>query len=369
MSGEWIVVIVALLAAALAAWLAWSRPLGPVAELKGQIRQLTEQGLASQAELAKSLNARLDAMAKTLGESLSQSSNKTGETLAALGERLAVIDQAHKTFAELSSQLSSQVGGLQDILANKQARGAFGEVQLESIVRDLLPPSLYEFQATLSNASRADCLIRLPKPPGPIAIDAKFPLESYRALTAAQDEAARAQALRGLSLAMQKHIEDVAGKYILPGETADSALLFLPSEAIFAELHGNLPSVPDEARRRRVLIVSPTMLMFTLFTVRALLRDARMHEQAAVIQKEVGLLLADVGRLSERSDKLTSHFNQVVRDLGEIKISAEKIASRGARIESLQIEAPETAARLPETVVPVAVGEAQDRAGDKTRVA
>jgi DNA recombination protein RmuC len=316
-------------------------------ELVGHLKQLHETSARAQGDLTRALNDRLDALGKRVGDSIDLSAEKTGKTMTDVHSRLAVIDAAQKNLA----QLLDPVVELRDILDNKQARGAFGEEQLEAIVRDALPAGIYEFQATLSTRNRVDCLIRLPNPPGPIAIDAKFPLESYRALHAAPDDAARALAGRAFRDAMGKHIEDIASKYILPGETAESALMFLPSESVYAEVYGNFRGVVDTARRRRVWIVSPSTLMATLHTVRAVLKDARMREQADVIQKYVGLLLADVRRLSERVANLKSHFRMIEKDIGEIETSAQKIDRQAERIEEVQLEeraaAPQGGLRAP----------------------
>ena len=217
-------------------------------ELVGQLRQLNDVGGRASRDLAQSLETRIEALTKRLGEGIDQASQRTGTSLTALSERLAVIDAAQAQIA----RLSTQVVGLQDILSNKQARGAFGEVQLEAIVRDALPAGVYTLQATLSNGKRADCLIRLPNPPGSLVIDAKFPLDSYRVLRAAGDDAARQAAARAFASAVQKHVDDIAEKYIIPGETAESALMFLPSEAVYAELHVSLPGVVESAGRKRV---------------------------------------------------------------------------------------------------------------------
>jgi DNA recombination protein RmuC len=307
-------------------------------QLAGRLGQLADGAATAQAELGSSVAERLDAVTKQLGESLTQSADKTSRSIGDLQTRLVVIDEAQKSL----TALSSQVIGLQDILDNKQSRGAFGEQILENLVRDALPDSIYEFQATLSNRTRVDCLIRLPNPPGPIAVDAKFPLESYRAMTNAADEAARALAGRAFTSDMLKHIADVAGKYILPGETAESALLFLPSEAVFAELHSRFPAVVEAAQRRRVWIVSPTTMMATLTTIRAVLKDARMREQAGEIQKQVTALTEDISRLMERVQSLRRHFGQAEADIKQIETSADKIVRKTERIEAVQLEAPET---------------------------
>jgi DNA recombination protein RmuC len=312
-------------------------------QLAGRLGQLAESSATAQAELGRTVAERLDAVSRRLGESLTTSADKTSETIGALQTRLAVIDAAQQNL----TALSSQVIGLQDILDNKQARGAFGEQILENLVKDTLPESIYEFQATLSNRSRVDCLIRLPNPPGPIAIDAKFPLESYRALVEATDDATRSIAARSFVTDMQKHIADIAGKYILPGETAEGAILFLPSESVFAELHSRFPAVVESAWRKRVWIVSPTTMMATLTTIRAIVKDARTREQAGEIQKQVGMLMEDVARLGERVENLKKHFGQAEKDIREIETSAGRIASKAERIEGVQLEAAEPAVLTP----------------------
>jgi len=303
-------------------------------EMAGRLAQIAESNTTGQAAISKTLEERLDAVGKRLGDGLEQSSAKTAESLGDLKKHLNVIDQAQ---AKITG-LTEQVVNLQDLLANKQARGAFGEIQLEDLVSNILPPSIFDFQVTLSNGKRADCLIRLPEPPGPIVVDAKFPLESYEALRAAKDDQARVQASRSFTTDLQKHIVDISEKYILPGETADSALMFLPSEAIYAELHANFRNVVDRAHRAKVWIVSPTTLWALLNTVRAVLKDARMHEQAGVIQKEVHTLLGDVQRLDDRVAKLQQHFALADKDMRDIRISTDKISKRGQQIEDVELE-------------------------------
>ena len=318
---------------------------GSQAELAGRLGQMAEQGVASQAHLAERLQAQERDIAKALEEKLGEVARRVGETLeknanqaqtsiADLKTRLAIIDEAQKNI----TQLSTQVVGLQDILANKQARGALGQVQMEDIVRSILPPSAYAFQAAVGANRRADCLIRLPNPPGPIVIDSKFPLEGYQALVAAKDEPARTQAARAFGTDVMKHVRDIAERYIVPGETAESALMFLPSEAVYAELHTNFLDIVEKSYRARVWIVSPTTLMATLNTVRAVLKDVRMREQADIVQAEVRALLDDVQRLDDRVGKLQRHFDQAGDDLRQIRISTEKVAKRGERIEALQLD-------------------------------
>jgi DNA recombination protein RmuC len=296
--------------------------------------QLAERLQAQERALTKAVEERLADFSKRVGDRLQESATQSQTTLGDLRERLAVIDKAQKNITELSTQ----VVGLQDILANKQARGAFGEIQLRDIVEKILPPSAYAFQVTLGNGKRADCLLRLPNPPGPIVIDSKFPLESYEALRAAREEPAITTARRALAADLRKHVRDIAEKYIVPGETAESALMFLPSEAVFAEIHANFRGIVDESHQATVWIVSPTTLWATLFTIRAVLRDVRMREQAGLIQVEVQTLLKDVMRLDDRVGKLQSHFNQASDDVRQIRISTEKIARRGTQIAEVEIE-------------------------------
>lgn len=328
-------------------------------QLEGQLRQMSADGTAKQSEINKTLADRLDNVSKRMGEALSENTDKTSRTLAErldkvsqllgenlnqstektnkslsdLQERLAVIDKAQANLTDLSTQ----VVGLQDILANKQARGAFGEIQLNDLVVSALPPSAYDFQVSLSNGRRADCLIRLPNPPGPIVVDAKFPLESFHLLRNAEDDASLQSAKRAFVTAMTKHIADISGKYIIDDETAESALMFLPSEAVYAEIHANFPQVLQKSYAARVWIVSPTTLMATLNTVRAVLKDSQMREQASVIQKEVGVLLKDVERMDKRVDNLSRHFAQAAKDITDIETSSRKITSRGEKIEDLQL--------------------------------
>lgn len=314
-----------------------------------RIAQVTERLAETQAQLAgrmeqsqSAVNQRLDSLSKRLGDGLAEQTEKTGQTLKTLHERLAVIDSAQKNITDLSQQMVS----LQDILSNKQSRGAFGEIQLNDLVTAALPPSAYQFQATLSNGRKADCLLKLPNPPGSIAIDSKFPLESYQALRRAETDAEFKEAARMFQQACVKHVKDIEERYIVTGETAESALMFLPSEAVYAELHANFRNVVEESFRRRVWIVSPTTLMATLNTVRAILRDVHMREQADVIQREVGLMLQDVGRLDDRVAKLETHFDQAHRDIRDIRISTDKITKRGTKIDELEVGAEEDAAGL-----------------------
>ncbi len=297
-------------------------------------KALTDTLTVSQQQLAQQLNERLDAVHSTMGENLTGSAKATAKSLGELSQRLETIDKAQKNITELSEQVVS----LQHVLDDKHARGAFGEVQLNDIVIDALPPSAYAFQVVLSNAKRADCVIKLPNPPGPIVIDAKFPLTSYMSMLNTDSDVERAVFSKQLGTDTKKHIRDIAERYILPGETSDSALMFIPSEAVYAELHAHHPDVVELSHRSKVYLVSPTTMMATLTTVRAVLRDVRMREQAGLIQVEIGVMLKDVDRLMDRVHKLETHFDQAERDIKDIRISADKISGRGARIEELELD-------------------------------
>ena len=314
-------------------------------ELAGRLSQLTEASAAAQVQLAerlqaqeralaRSLDERLGDVTKRVNEALDKASTQQRSTLDDLKERLVKIDVAQRNITELSSQ----VVGLQDILANKQARGAFGEIQLRDLVEAVLPPSAYAFQVTLTNNKRVDCLLHLPLPPGPICIDAKFPLESYRALIAARDEAATKEATRLFAADVLRHVRDIAEKYIIAGETAEAALMFLPSEAVYAELHARFPEVVEKSFRAHVFIVSPTTLWATLNTVRAVMKDVRIRGAAGHIQTEVHHLLDDVVRLDKRVYNLQRHFQTAETDMREIRITTEKITKRSGRIEDLQLD-------------------------------
>jgi DNA recombination protein RmuC len=273
-------------------------------------------------------------MQERMKESLHGSSKQTATSLTQLQERLAAIDKAQDNITKLSGDVLS----LQDILSNKQTRGAFGEIQLNDIVSKALPSDSFQLQATLSNGRRADCLINLPNPPGPIVIDSKFPLEAYEALIGSTNDMELKAAVQMFRSTVRKHITDISEKYILDGETADGALMFLPSEAVYAELHAKFPELVQESFTKRVWIVSPTTCMATLNTMRAILKDARMREQAGAIRKELGLLHKDVERLGDRVGNLDRHFGQAAKDISEIKISAEKAGRRAQRLDNFDFE-------------------------------
>jgi DNA recombination protein RmuC len=298
--------------------------------LLGQVQALA----AAQDRQGERLTALMLDQTRALGEALTGQTERVSRTAQEIQQRLAVIDAARANMEALGSQVHSLAG----ILGNKQARGAFGETQLEDLVRDRLPAEAFAFQHTCSNGRRADCLIRLPYPPGPIVVDSKFPLEAYRALHAAMTEPARVAAGRQFAADVTKHVKDVAARYILPGETADGALIFVPSEAIFCELHANHPAVVAEAARRNVYIVSPSTMWAVLGTMRALLKDIRLRAEAGRIKVEMARLVADVKRLEERLRRLKGHFTAAQDDLREVEISAEKIIRTGARVEAAEAE-------------------------------
>lgn len=295
-----------------------------------RLRELLIEFRASHAEVHGTVKERLDEVSQRVDDGLKQSHQTMGD----IRERLAVVDKAQEKMTELSSQ----VVGLQDILSNKQARGAFGEVQLESLVQDALPPTAYKMRKALSNGRIPDCLVLLPNPPGPIAIDAKFPLEGYRRLHEATDERARREAARDFSRDVTTHINDIAERYIIPGETAESALMFLPSESVYAELQTGFAGVVELSYRKHVYIVSPTTMWATLNTVRAVLRDVSMREQAGVIQTAVHAMIEDVRRLDLRTGNLQRHFDQATGDIREIRTSAGKIADRGEAILEVELD-------------------------------
>ena len=303
-------------------------------QLTGSLRTITEAQSTSQTKLITVINERLAEVQNTMGESLQGSATKTARSLGELQQRLETIDKAQENIEKLSGNVLS----LQDILSNKQTRGAFGEIQLEDIVSKALPPDSYSFQVTLSNGKRADCLLKLPNPPGSIVIDSKFPLEAYENLRNASNATEVTEAKRMMKTSVRAHIKAISEKYIIEGETADSAIMFLPSEAVYAELHANFPQVVREGFEAKVWIVSPTTCMATLNTMRAILKDARMREQAGAIRTELGLLFKDVERMSDRVMNLDRHFVMASKDIEEIKISAKRSGNRARKLDNFDFE-------------------------------
>ncbi|NHQ73886.1 DNA recombination protein RmuC [Roseovarius gahaiensis] len=309
-------------------------------QLAGGLNHVSEAQAAAQSNMLQLMEKRLSQVSGQMTENLQGSARRTAQSLGELQQRLTAIDKAQDNITKLSGDVLS----LQDILSNKQTRGAFGEIQLTDIVSKALPSDSYTLQATLSNGRRADCLIHLPNPPGPICVDSKFPLEAYEALRRANTDWELNEAAKFLRASVRKHIKDISEKYILDGETADGALMFLPSEAVYAELHANFPELVRDGFTARVWIVSPTTCMATLNTMRAILKDARMREQAGAIRRELGLLFADVDRLGTRVENLDRHFNQAAKDISDIKISADKAGKRARRLDNFDFEelAPDT---------------------------
>ena len=302
--------------------------------LAGGLHHVSEAQAQAQANMLKLMEQRLAQVQQQMNENLHGTARRTAQSLGDLQQRLATIDKAQENITKLSGDVLS----LQGILSNKQTRGAFGEIQLNDIVLNALPSDSYTLQATLSNGRRADCLIHLPNPPGPIVIDSKFPLEGYEALRNAGTDWDLSEARKALRTSVRKLIKDISEKYILEGETADGALMFLPSEAVYAELHANFSDVVQEGFAARVWIVSPTTCMATLNTMRAILKDARMREQTGAIRRELGLLFQDVERLGTRVENLDRHFGQAAKDLSEIKISADKAGRRARRLDNFDFE-------------------------------
>ena len=321
--------------------------------LAGGLHHVSEAQAQAQTSMLQLMEQRLALVQQQMNENLHGSARRTAQSLGDLQQRLSVIDKAQDNITKLSSDVLS----LQDILSNKQTRGAYGEIQLNDIVTKALPSDSYTLQATLSNGNRPDCLIHLPNPPGHIVIDSKFPLESYEALRNAKTDRDLNEAAKFLRASIKKHIKDISSKYIIEGETADGALMFLPSEAVYAELHANFPELVREGFAARVWIVSPTTCMATLNTMRAILKDARMREQAGAIRRELGLLFQDVERLGTRVENLDRHFGQAVKDLSEIKISSDKAGRRARRLDNFDFE--ELGTETPST--------AQDVAPDATQ--
>ena len=302
------------------------------AELNGRLGTLGEWLGSRQADLARVMSERLDNVSERLGAGLETHAKATGDNLTKLNERLAVIDAAQARIAGMTEEVVS----LKDILANKQSRGAFGQGRMETIVRDGLPAGAYEFQYTLTNKSRPDCVIRLPGDDRPLAVDAKFPLEAFTAFRQARDEEARKTAAQRARADVNKHVKDIAERYLLPGETQDIALMFAPSESLYADLVEHFDDVVQKAHRARVIIVSPSLMMMAIQVMQTILRDARMRESVHEIQSEVGKMLNDVRLLAERAAKLESHFRQAQEDVAAIGTSAEKVSRRAGRIDAME---------------------------------
>lgn len=303
-------------------------------ELTGRMQELGASLVNRQSELSMSVNQRLDAMGGRIGQSINETTKSTQESLAKLQERLAVIDKAQDNI----TGLAGQVVELQNILSNKQTRGAFGEGRMKAIVQDGLPIGSYEFQATLSNSSRPDCIIRMPNDTPSLVIDAKFPLEAWNAIRAAETPERAKIAAQQFKRDVETHLKAISEKYLITGETQDTAFMFVPSESIFAEIHENFESLIQKAHRSRVVIVSPSLLMLSIQVIQSVLKDTRMREQAHLIQGEVMRLMEDVGRLDDRVRKLDTHFRQAQKDVEMILTSSDKVTKRSTRITDLDFE-------------------------------
>jgi DNA recombination protein RmuC len=314
------------------------------AETAVRIEGMRDLLAGRQAELHRAVNDRLDSVTHHLNQSMTTNRQHTVESLQKLNERLVLIDHAQKNITDLASQVTS----LQGVLANKQQRGAFGQGRMELIVQDGLPKGCYEFQFTLSNKSRPDCVVFLPDS-RPLVIDAKFPLEAVSAFRDAKSEEERKLAAARLRQDMSRHVGSIADKYLIPGETQDLALMFVPSESVYAELHDGFDDIVQKAFRSKVVIVSPSLLMLAIQVVQQIQRDARMREAADKIHAEVGHLMDDIGRLHERVLGLQRHFGQANEDLRQILISAEKVEKRATRIREVEFGGEEAPA--PEAVV------------------
>jgi DNA recombination protein RmuC len=305
------------------------------AEMQGRIAAMTEVFGARQSELNQTISQRLDGMSQRVSSTITEQTKSTHENLQRLQERLAVIDAAQNNI----QTLAKDVVGLQAILSNKQTRGAFGQSRMETIVADGLPMGAYAFQQTLSNGSRPDCTIRMPNGAPPLVIDAKFPLEAWNAIRDAGSPEAGKIAGQQFRRDMEVHIRDISEKYLIQGETQDTAFLFVPSESIFAEIHEHFEPVVQKAHRARIVIVSPSLLMLSIQVIQAVLKDQRMRAQAHLIQGEVAILMDDLSRLDERVRKLQGHFAMAQKDIDMVVTSADKLTRRGARIEALEFEA------------------------------
>jgi DNA recombination protein RmuC len=304
-------------------------------ESQGRIHAMGQALAGRQAEMARAVSERLDAVGHRVGQSMEQTTRNTSESLHALHERLGIIDNAHKNLTELTTQVTT----LRDVLANKQSRGAFGQARMEAIVQDGMPKDAYEFQHTLSNGKRPDCVVFLPDQ-RPLCIDAKFPLEAVTALHNARSDEDKKLATQRLRQDVMKHVGDIADKYLIPGETQDTALMFVPSESVYAEIHDGFDDIIQKAYRARVVLVSPSLLMLAIQVMQQILKDARMRDAADQIRTEVMNMMGDVERLRDRVSKLGSHFDQVSEDVRQVLISVNKIGKRAAKIEELDFSPP-----------------------------
>lgn len=299
--------------------------------IQATMRHATLQLTTSMEALTKTVDGRLEQIGGKVSERLEEGFKKTNETFTNVMTRLATIDEAQKKIDGLTTNVVS----LQELLGDKRSRGAFGEVQLEGLVRNLLPEAAFEFQYTFANNTRADCVLKLPEPTGLVAVDSKFPLESYEAMFL---DGAERTGPGVFKTAVRKHIDDIAGKYIIPNVTSDGAVMFIPAEAVFAEIHAHHRDLVEHAQKKRVWIVSPTTLMAVLNTARAVLKDTETRKQVHIIQDELSKLGKDFARFDERMKKLATHIQQASKDVEDVHISSRKITDRFARIERVELE-------------------------------
>ena len=304
--------------------------------IQNSFRNATQHLATSIESLSKTVDARLEQIGGKVNERLDEGFKKTNETFVSVMARLATIDEAQKKIDGLTTNVVS----LQELLGDKRSRGAFGEVQLEGLVRNILSPQAYEMQYTLPNGSRADCVLKLPEPTGMVAVDSKFPLENYHRMFDAASPAEKLVAERQFKADVKKHVEDISSKYIIPDVTSDGAVMFIPAEAVFAEIHAHHSDVVDYAMQRRVWIVSPTTLMAVLNTARAVMKDVETRKQVHIIKDELGKLGKEFGRFDERMKKLADHIRQAHEDAQDVHTTSQKISKRFINIEQVELEHP-----------------------------
>lgn len=301
--------------------------------IQNSFRNATQHLATSIEALSKTVDGRLEQIGGKVNERLDEGFKKTNETFVSVMTRLATIDEAQKKIDGLTTNMVS----LQELLGDKRSRGAFGEVQLEALVRNIMPPQSYEMQFSLPNGTRADCVLKLPEPTGMVAVDSKFPLENYHRMFGAETPAERLVAEKQFKADIKKHVDDIANKYIIADVTSDGAVMFIPAEAVFAEIHAHHPEVVDYAMQRRVWIVSPTTLMAVLNTARAVMKDVETRKQVHIIKDELGKLGKEFGRFDERMKKLADHIRQAHEDAQDVRTTSQKITKRFTSIEQVEL--------------------------------
>ncbi|MFA5370603.1 MAG: DNA recombination protein RmuC [Sideroxydans sp.] len=304
--------------------------------IQNSFRNATQHLATSIETLSKTVDSRLELIGGKVNERLDEGFKKTNETFVSVMARLATIDEAQKKIDGLTTNMVS----LQELLGDKRSRGAFGEVQLEGLVRNIMPPQSYEMQYTLPNGTRADCVLKLPEPTGMVAVDSKFPLENYHRMFDAASPAEKLLAEKQFKADIKKHVDDIGSKYIIPNVTSDGAVMFVPAEAVFAEIHAHHPEVVDYAMQRRVWIVSPTTLMAVLNTARAVMKDVETRKQVHIIKDELGKLGKEFGRFDDRMKKLADHIRQAHEDAQDVRTTSQKISKRFISIEQVELEHP-----------------------------